>query len=102
MSGICGLFEFGSGEHPIDEKVLVRMRDALAHRGPDGAGSYLSPDRRVGIGHRRLATLEPARAGAQPASNRDRSIWIAFDGALDDPGRLGALLEPKRRGAASA
>ena len=99
MSGICGLFEFGSGEHPIDEKVLVRMRDALAHRGPDGAGSYLSPDRRVGIGHRRLATLEPARAGAQPASNRDRSIWIAFDGALDDPGRLGALLEPKRRGA---
>jgi asparagine synthase (glutamine-hydrolysing) len=39
------------------------MLDALAHRGPDGTGSYHSLN--VAFGHRRLAIIDPAR-GAQP------------------------------------
>jgi len=49
------------------------MRDALAHRGPDGAGTWISPDRRVGLGSRRLAIIDLSHAADQPIANEDGS-----------------------------
>ena len=43
---------------------MVRMLDALAHRGPDGVGTHCESG--VALGHRRLSILDPSEAGAQP------------------------------------
>lgn len=43
---------------------------ALAHRGPDGNGQWVSPDRRVALGHTRLAVVDP-EGGAQPIVSGD-------------------------------
>jgi len=39
-------------------RMLLRIREHMAKRGPDGAGQWISPDRKVGLAHRRLARIE--------------------------------------------
>lgn len=56
------------------------MMDALAHRGPDGAGHYI--DGPIGFGHRRLAILDLSDAGAQPMVSADRSHVISYNGEV--------------------
>ncbi len=58
------------------------MRDAMIHRGPDGAGLWVSADRRVGLGHRRLSIVDLSVAADQPLANEDRSIWVTFNGEI--------------------
>jgi asparagine synthase (glutamine-hydrolysing) len=58
------------------------MRDTMTHRGPDDAGLYQSPDRRVVLAHRRLSIVDLSPAGHQPMTNEDESIWITFNGEI--------------------
>lgn len=95
MCGITGVFEFGSGDSRLDERVIVKMRDTMPHRGPDDAGVYISPDRRIGLGHRRLSIVDLSPAGHQPMSNEDGSIWISFNGEIYNHARLRPGLEAK-------
>jgi asparagine synthase (glutamine-hydrolysing) len=62
-----------------DRQRLARMRDVIAHRGPDDAGEF--QDERAALGHRRLSIVDLA-AGHQPLSNEDGSIWIVFNGEI--------------------
>lgn len=79
MCGIAGLWSFNKR---IDETVLISMRDALTHRGPDDAGMYIDEKHGVGLGHRRLSILDLSPLGHQPMSNEDESIWITFNGEI--------------------
>jgi asparagine synthase (glutamine-hydrolysing) len=58
------------------------MRDTMAHRGPDDAGSFVSEDRRVGLGHRRLSIVDLSPAGHNPMPNEDERVWIVFNGEI--------------------
>jgi asparagine synthase (glutamine-hydrolysing) len=58
------------------------MRDTMVHRGPDGAGLWISPDGRVGLGHRRLSIIDLSDAAAQPMSNEDGTLWVSFNGEI--------------------
>jgi len=58
------------------------MRDTMMHRGPDGAGIWVSPDGRVGLGHRRLSIIDLSETAAQPMCNEDASLWITFNGEI--------------------
>src|SRR5262245_17201036 len=81
MCGIVGIRNYAAS--PADERAIgARMRAALAHRGPDGAGLYQSPDRRTVLGHRRLAIVDLSEAGRQPMSNEDGTVWITFNGEI--------------------
>ena len=80
MCGIAGIFEYSTSSGGVDAQVVVAMRDTLIHRGPDGEGLYLSDDRRVGLGHRRLAIVDIA-GGAQPMTGRDGSVLV-FNGEI--------------------
>src|SRR5579859_4884573 len=81
MCGICGVVAFGPGADPVDELTLRRMASTLRHRGPDDDGFFVSPDRQVGLGFRRLSIVD-LDTGEQPMSNEDDSVWLVFNGEI--------------------
>lgn len=81
MCGIVGKLSFDL-DKPIDESLVRRMADKVRHRGPDGEGVYLSPDRRSGLGFRRLSIIDLSDRGSQPMTNEDGSLWIVFNGEI--------------------
>jgi len=80
MCGIAGIYSFNG--KPVDKYLLIRMRDTMLHRGPDGAGTWVSEDRKVGLGHRRLSIIDLSEAAAQPMCNEDATLWISFNGEI--------------------
>ena len=96
MCGIVGIVKLNFRDS-VEEVRLERMRDALRHRGPDGAGLHL--DGRVGLGHRRLAIVDVA-GGQQPMANEDETVWITFNGEVFNYRELREeLVRVKRAGA---
>jgi asparagine synthase (glutamine-hydrolysing) len=94
MCGICGIaLPAGSGR-PLDERLLVRMRDTLVHRGPDGAGLYLGDG--VGLGHRRLSIVDVAH-GAQPMASDDGALQLVYNGEVYNHPTLMRELEARGR-----
>ncbi len=79
MCGINGIAFASRSKRQIDVGVLQRMRDIIAHRGPDGDGTFI--DGNVGLGHRRLSIVDPAH-GQQPMFNGDRSCVIVYNGEV--------------------
>ena len=82
--------------------VLVRMTDAMTHRGPNDRGLHLAPG--VALGVRRLSIVDVA-GGHQPFANEDGRVWAVQNGELynhdDDPraslrGRGHRFREPLR------
>jgi asparagine synthase (glutamine-hydrolysing) len=78
MCGICGILTRNPSLAP-DRDLLERMRDVIAHRGPDGAGLHLGPG--VGLGHRRLSIVDVA-LGQQPMYSEDRRFVIVYNGEV--------------------
>lgn len=91
MCGICGIYNVGTGE-PVSDRLVKAMADTMIHRGPDAEGVYVSGP--VGLGHRRLSIID-LDGGAQPMSNRDGSIWVAFNGEIYNFLELREELEAK-------
>jgi asparagine synthase (glutamine-hydrolysing) len=96
MCGICGVLSFKNSNFQVTADYLVRMRETMVHRGPDGAGVWLSPDRRVGLAHRRLSIIDLSSAASQPMSNADGSLQIVFNGEIYNHAQIRGELEEKR------
>jgi asparagine synthase (glutamine-hydrolysing) len=77
MCGIAGLYNFGD-RAPVDQGLLRRMTDIIAHRGPDDAGHFV--DGHVGLGHRRLSIIDLSPSGRQPMGNAAGDVWITYNG----------------------
>lgn len=82
MCGIVGVLAFKHSAFTISESYITRMRDTMSHRGPDGAGTWIAEDGRVGLGHRRLSIIDLSEAAAQPMCNEDGTLWISFNGEI--------------------
>src|SRR3954452_19578722 len=54
----------------------------MASRGPDGEGYYVDDGGRLGLGHRRLAILDPTPAGRQPMSYANGRYWLTYNGEI--------------------
>ena len=78
MCGIAGVLD-RSGQ-AVERKLLKRMGDVIAHRGPDGEGQYA--DGPVGLVNRRLAIIDPSPAGAMPMTSGDRRFCITYNGEV--------------------
>ncbi len=78
MCGIAGIFHAETPK-PVDPMRVERMCDALAHRGPDGAGVWT--DHGVGLGHRRLSIIDVA-GSPQPMHSADGRAVIVFNGEI--------------------
>jgi asparagine synthase (glutamine-hydrolysing) len=81
VCGICGIRSFSDG-FVCDDEVVVRMRDAMVHRGPDDAGSWTDERQRCALGHRRLSIVDLSAAGHQPMANEDGTVWVSFNGEI--------------------
>jgi asparagine synthase (glutamine-hydrolysing) len=93
MCGIAGIYAFDRAAAPVDAALLDRMRDTMAHRGPDGARTWLAQDGRVGLAFRRLAIIDLAETAMQPMSNEDGSVWLVFNGEIYNHAEIRAELE---------
>lgn len=81
MCGIAGVFSYASSKL-VREESLVAMREAMIHRGPDGAGLWMAVDSCIGLAHRRLAIVDLSDSGHQPMSNEDGLVWVTFNGEI--------------------
>jgi asparagine synthase (glutamine-hydrolysing) len=84
MCGIAGFLTLKVSDIP-DYEILRRMREILAHRGPDDLGEYIRPLDDQGpfvfFGHRRLSIIDLS-GGHQPLSNEDGTVWVIFNGEI--------------------
>ena len=90
MCGIAGKISFSEKSISTDEIEL--MNDAIKHRGPDDGGTYISPDGKVGLGHRRLSIIDLSPLGHQPMRFLDR-YEIVFNGEIYNFQEKRAMLE---------
>jgi asparagine synthase (glutamine-hydrolysing) len=79
MCGIAGIISANKNE--VNHKQLKAMTDAIAHRGPDGEGKWISADGNLGLGHRRLSIIDLSIDGAQPMHYYER-YSIVFNGEI--------------------
>ncbi len=86
MCGICGFV--GEG----DAGDLRRMNRRLIHRGPDGEGAWIDRERRIYLGHRRLAIID-IEGGRQPMWTADGDLGVLFNGEIYNHRELRGELE---------
>ena len=82
MCGIVGALSFKNSNFIVTRPYITKMRDTMAHRGPDGAGTLVFEDGRVGLGHRRLSIIDLSDTASQPMCNEDGSLWITYNGEI--------------------
>lgn len=88
MCGLAGIV--AARDTRVDERVLLAMRDAQTHRGPDAAGLHVGEG--VGLGHRRLSIIDLAH-GQQPMLDAAAGLVLVYNGELYNFRELKAELE---------
>jgi len=77
MCGISGIFG-----RSWSEKDLSAMVTSQRHRGPDGEGIYVSPDRIAGVGQNRLAIIDLSEAANQPMFSSSGNLAVVLNGEI--------------------
>lgn len=95
MCGVAGIFAYGGDALRLE--ALTAMSEALAHRGPDGHGTWVGPDERVALDHRRLSIIDLSERGAQPMLSDDGQLVVCFNGEIYNHRALRAELEKAGR-----
>ena len=76
---MCGIAGFIAGQGAADAGALAPMLARIAHRGPDGQGTFVEGP--AALGHCRLAIIDLA-GGAQPLYSEDKNLVIVFNGEI--------------------
>ncbi len=79
---MCGIVGQVNRNARIDKSIFLKMRDSLAHRGPDDFSDYYDDSSNLAFGHRRLSIIDLSVNGRQPMLNEDDSIVISFNGEI--------------------
>ena len=90
MCGIAGI----TTREPLSDLAprLSEMTRALAHRGPDSDGRWISTG--IGLGHRRLSILDLSDAAGQPMADAEGRFVIVFNGEIYNYQELRSELSP--------
>jgi len=81
---MCGIFGFvtnSSRSVDFSANELKKGLNAILHRGPDGMGTWVSPNGQVGLGHVRLSIID-VDGGAQPMYSDNNRYTIIFNGEI--------------------
>lgn len=95
MCGIAGIFHYRQPTPPVNREELLRIREAMHTRGPDGAGLWISDRKQVGLAHRRLSIIDLSERGAQPMASHDGSLRVVFNGEIYNYRELRKELQAK-------
>lgn len=81
---MCGFVAVIAPLDSLPRVVLDDMRDRLAHRGPDGARSWIGTTgvAAIGLGHRRLRIIDLSEAAAQPMDGPSGATRIVYNGEI--------------------
>ncbi|GAB4482708.1 MAG: N-acetylglutaminylglutamine amidotransferase [Burkholderiaceae bacterium] len=80
---MCGLVgSFHPNGSAANQDVIARMRDRMAHRGPDSAGFWREPQGRIALGHRRLSIIDLSEAAGQPMASPAGDVVVVFNGEI--------------------
>lgn len=79
---MCGILGHISTKKGIDQELFGAMLATLEHRGPDDFGTCYSADQKIALGHTRLSFLDLSPLGKQPLSNKEKNIWVSFNGEI--------------------
>lgn len=88
MCGITGIMHFDGRQ--VDQGLLRRMNDRVAHRGPDGDGFFWGDG--VALGHRRLSIID-IDGSPQPMFSADERTVLSYNGEIYNFRRLRQELE---------
>ncbi len=92
MCGINGIFAYADhAQLPIREQLL-RTREHMARRGPDGTGEWCSANQRLRLAHRRLSIIDIGERADQPLVSADQRFVIVFNGEIYNYQQLRAQL----------
>ena len=91
MCGVVGYLNLDDA--PAAVRIVERMTRAVAHRGPDGSGTWV--DGPLALGHRRLAIIDLTPAGAQPMLSADGRFVISYNGEVYNFRELRAELQAR-------
>ncbi len=97
MCGIAGIFAYRGRAPEVRLEELRVTRDHMSRRGPDGHGEWLSADRRVTFGHRRLAIIDLSDRAAQPMHASDGRLTVTFNGEIYNHVALRERLQQRGR-----
>jgi asparagine synthase (glutamine-hydrolysing) len=70
--------------------LMLKMRERVAHRGPDDNGMFVKDE--IALGHTRLAIIDP-KEGHQPVSNENGSIQLVINGEIYNYKALRKMLQ---------
>ena len=93
MCGINGIFAYHSASSPPQDTELLKTREAMRSRGPDGSGAWWSIDRHCGLGHRRLSIIDLSDRASQPMTSDDGRFVVVFNGEIYNYPQLRTELE---------
>lgn len=79
MCGITGKIYFH--KNTVSSGDISVMNEKISHRGPNDGGVYISPNQKLGLGHRRLSIIDLSPLGHQPMNYLNR-YWIVFNGEI--------------------
>lgn len=93
MCGILGIFAFKHSQYKPDKALLIKMRDVMTHRGPDGAGLWIDREQHCALAHRRLSILDLTESAAQPMHSPCGRYHLSFNGEIYNHQELRQELE---------
>ncbi|WP_462264902.1 asparagine synthase (glutamine-hydrolyzing) [Mucilaginibacter sp.] len=81
---MCRIAGIISKQLPVQEltRKVSAMCHVLQHGGPDDEGLYTDADAGICLGHRRLAIIDLSANGHQPMADRQKRIWLTFNGEI--------------------
>ena len=98
---MCGFVGFigAPGAHGAEtlERLAARMAARLESRGPDDAGTWVSPAAGIALGHRRLAIIDLSAAGHQPMISASGRSVVAYNGEVYNFADIRRDLEAENR-----
>ncbi|HSQ68336.1 MAG TPA: asparagine synthetase B, partial [Polyangiaceae bacterium] len=90
MCGVAGYLARDERAAP-DAGAVLRIMDALRHRGPDAAGHWERGP--CALGHRRLSIIDLSAEANQPMTNEDGSVALVVNGEIYNFAELRRELE---------
>ena len=77
---MCGISGFISKKYRKED--LIKMNNALTHRGPDASGYFFDQENGIGLAHRRLSIIDLSDSANQPMTSHCDRYVVVYNGEV--------------------